>query len=441
MNVLDAARVRIARAFSDFDRVLVAFSCGKDSGVLLNLAYDYARETGQLSKLAYYYQDYEAGYRFTHEYAERTFRDLDGCERFWLCLPIAAACSVSMYQPTWIPWDGDARDIWVRPMPKGDYVAREGNCPFPFAKGTGGFQARIDFARWFSATRGRTAVLIGLRADESLSRRAIVTSSQRKHMHEGLRHSKTVDERTTNFYPLYDWRAEDIWTANARFGWDYNKIYDLYYQAGLSVDQMRVASPFHKSGQAHLRLFKVIDPDSWGRMVGRVNGVNFAGIYGGTTAMGWKNIAKPAHFTWKQYAGFLLRTLPHETRRRYCVKIKKSRWHWRAQGGARSAEFIAQLERQGFKIRRTGAVANRGLRRDELVYIDEMMDDFEIGDALESQQFRKAPTWKRVCITILKNDTTCLFMGFQRTKQQNDLRKQALEKYAKLAGNRGISNE
>lgn len=54
---------------------------------------------------------------------------------------------------------------------------------------------------------------------------------------------------------------------------------------------------------------------------------------------------------------------------------------------------------------------------------------WEIGDDLESQQFRKAPTWKRVCITIMKNDTTCLYMGFQRTKQQMAKRRQALVRY------------
>ena len=79
---------------------------------------------------------------------------------------------------------------------------------------------------------------------------------------------------------------------------------------------MRVASPFHLSGQENLKLFKVIDPASWGKMVGRVNGCNFTGIYGGTTAMGWRTIKKPAHFTWKQYAEFLISTLPGTTKKK-----------------------------------------------------------------------------------------------------------------------------
>ncbi len=38
-----------------------------------------------------------------------------------------------------------------------------------------------------------------------------------------------------NFYPIYDWKVEDIWTAYGKFGWDYNKLYDLFYQAGVSL--------------------------------------------------------------------------------------------------------------------------------------------------------------------------------------------------------------
>jgi predicted phosphoadenosine phosphosulfate sulfurtransferase len=161
-------------------------------------------------------------------------------------------------------------------------------------------------------------------------------------------------------------------------------------------------------------------------MVGRVNGVNFTGIYGGTTAMGWHKITKPPHFTWQQYAEFLLSTLPAETKKKFEDKIAKSRWHWRVQGGARSQDFIAQLEREGWKIRRTHKPANRGHRVDELIYLDEMMDDTDVDD------FRRAPTWKRVCITILKNDASALFMGFQRTTDQNILRARALERYKRI---------
>jgi predicted phosphoadenosine phosphosulfate sulfurtransferase len=87
-----------------------------------------------------------------------------------------------MYEPRWIPWDKDKKDIWTRSMPEYDYVVNEDNCPFEFVKGTKGFDTRIHFSTWFSGKYGKTAVLIGLRAQESLTRRGIFTSQHRKHM-------------------------------------------------------------------------------------------------------------------------------------------------------------------------------------------------------------------------------------------------------------------
>ena len=31
-----------------------------------------------------------------------------------------------------------------------------------------------------------------------------------------------------NAYPIYDWKTQDIWIANGKFGWTYNHLYDLY---------------------------------------------------------------------------------------------------------------------------------------------------------------------------------------------------------------------
>jgi len=433
MNVLEATNKRLEIIFRDFENVLVAFSCGKDSGVMLSLTYKYAKENNLLHKLSFYYEDYEAGYRHTDEYADRVFAELNDVKaRYWLCLPISAACSVSMYEPRWIPWDKDKKDIWVRDMPNYDYVINEDNCPYEFTKGTKGFDARIQFSTWYGDTFGKTAVLIGIRAEESLTRRGIFTSQHRKHMHKGLNYSKIVDKNTINFYPIYDWQTEDIWRCNNKFEFDYNKIYDLYYQAGLTIDQMRVASPFHLSGQENLKLYKVIDPNNWGKMVGRVNGCNFGGIYGGTSAMGWRKISKPNHFTWKQYAEFLLDTLPESTKKKFNHHLGRFMESWKVKGYGRNPRVIKQIEQHGVQIEKTGNISKLCKKKDTYEIIKIVGDWPDEINIENSTPFRHCPNWKAVCITIMKNDFGLTYMSCSRSQDKNILKQKSMNKFKKL---------
>ena len=69
--------------------------------------------------------------------------------------------------------------------------------------------------------------MVGLRADESLNRYAAVARGNKRTSYEGRKWITRADAVTVSAYPLYDWRVSDVWTANARFGFDYNRLYDL----------------------------------------------------------------------------------------------------------------------------------------------------------------------------------------------------------------------
>lgn len=427
-NVYEAAQDRITYLFKEFDHILVAFSGGKDSSVCLHMIYDYAEEHGLTEKVGIYHLDYEAQYQMTTDYVTDVFLNQfpNIKEKFWICLPLSAQCACSMTGAFWIPWDKDKQEIWVREMPDNPYVINEENCPdgIGFVKGMQDYTLQDKFGEWYGNTHGKTAVVIGIRADESLNRFRAIASDKKVNRYKDTNYIIQKSGSTFNAYPIYDWSAADIWTYNGKFQKTYNKLYDLYYQAGLTIDQMRVASPFNDCAMNTLHLYKVIDPSNWGKMVGRVNGVNMAGLYGGTTAMGWKNITKPAHLTWKEYCFFLLNTLDEKTREHYLEKLKTSIKFWHDKGGALDPQTIRELEEAGVEFENHGSISK--ISSKDVCTFEDYPDDTPVSN------FKEVPSYKRMCVCIIKNDYFCKYMGFAPTKQEQERKKRTLEKYKNL---------
>lgn len=424
MNVLEAAQKRIAWLFDEFGYIYVSFSGGKDSGVLLHMALaELARRPGR--RMGVFHIDYEAQYDYTTRYVTETFAALpDSCDKWWCALPLSVPCATSMYGNTWIPWDEEKRDLWVRTLPDGAITLH--NHPFDFYRyGMEDYAFQKQIGAWMARHTGKkTACLIGVRQEESYDRRIMIANTANARKYPGcLWSTGGVDtDAQFNFYPLYDWTVEDIWTYNARTGAPYNKLYDLFRQAGVGIHDMRVASPFISQGIDSLKLYRAIEPHTWGKLVSRVNGVNFAGIYGGTTAMGWRNITKPAHFTWKQYRDFLLDTLPPETATNYRKKFEVSEKFWREYGGALDDETISEVLAIGVRVEVLKKTARTDKNR--TVRFAEYPDDLP-----NVSDFRAVPSYKRMCVCILKNDHLCKYMGFTLTKEEMERRRRALKKY------------
>ncbi|KXT59429.1 DUF3440 domain-containing protein [Lactococcus sp. DD01] len=432
INVYEAFNQRLEYIFSYFDHVVISFSGGKDSGVMLELVQRYY-ETHHLEKkkikVSVFYMDYEGNYQLTNDYVRRSLGKYENFDYYHVCMPVSASCGISMYQSTWLPWDPNSKEIWVKDIPKNSINLYNHDLPF-FKIGMSDYEFQSRFCQWLhqKTEATRTAVLVGIRAQESLNRYTAVTRKETFSRFGTVSYSKRVFHNVFNFYPIYDWLFEDVWIAIAKFNLDYNRLYDVFFQAGVPFKFMRVANPFHQCGIQSLKLYKEIEPETWGKLVGRVNGANFASIYGKTSAMGYREAQLPKGHTWQSYVDFLLRTLPTKTKKIYCKKFESSIKYWTEKGGALPVKVVGELMETSLNFEKLGAPQNnRQYKQDyEVIRFRNYPDDIPL------RSFRLLPSYKRMCITILKNDSSCQYMGFTQTKDELQEKQEAMEKWKKI---------
>lgn len=428
-NVYEALQERLKYIFEEFDNIFVSFSGGKDSGLLLNMTLDFQKKYYPNKRIGVFHQDFEAQYTVTTEYVERTFERIkDEVEPYWVCLPMATRTALSSYQMYWYPWDDTKEEAWVRPMPKHPYVINLKNNPMTT------YRYRMhqedlakQFGRWYRKAHKdkKTVCLLGVRATESLQRYSAFFNKKYGYNDECWISPQFKDVWAAS--PMYDWTNSDVWHANYLFGYDYNHLYDLYHKAGLTVDQMRVASPFNDYAKDSLNLYRVIDPEIWAKLIGRVQGANFACIYGKTKALGYRKLKLPEGHTWESYTKFLLDTLPIRLRNNYIKKFKTSIDFWHNTGGGLEEHVIQELLDHGYNIRRNGISNYTVMKNSRIIFVGKIPDHTD-----DIKSTRDIPSWKRMCYCILRNDHTCRMMGFNLTREQKRNVDMLKQKYSKV---------
>lgn len=410
-NVYDAARERLRFVFERFEAVSVSFSGGKDSSVLLHMALEVAQEMDKLP-LHVLFVDLEGQYRETIRHVEEMMSD-PRVTGHWVCLPLNLRNAVSQFEPHWACWDAKERENWVRPLPTHPLVVSD-EAFFPFFRYRMEFEEFVPaYEEWLAAELGVKSLccLVGIRSDESLNRfRAIkregigrfddkswTTVKSGPGAKTTTKKKREEGAQIVNAYPLYDWRVEDIWTAIGRNKWAYNRLYDWMFLHGTSVHEMRICQPYGDDQRVGLDQYHAIEPDTWFRILRRVQGVNGGALYARDRFLGYNHgYGLPPGHTWKSYTKLLLHSLPPDVAEHYKANFLTFMLWWKKHRRSRGYKGMFDA---GTKNPQTG---------------------------------KNIPSWQRLAECILKNDYWCHSLKFGQVTRIHERQQALKEKYKNI---------
>lgn len=395
-NVLEAAFERLEYIFNEFDNVYFSVSGGKDSSVMVQLADLVAQRMNR--KFDVMFLDQEAIYKSTEDEINR-IKKLKSIDEFYhICVPFYEDNAVSVFQTQWLMWNPEEEHKWVREKTEkpynniefwGDYYDEN---PDIFME---------NFGRWYRDKKGgKVAVGVGIRTDESLNRfRAIAF---KKNMYKGLNWTTPTAKDVYNFYPIYDWRTEDVWGAIFKYNFSYNEFYEKMYKMGKSIHEMRICQPYGHDQKTGLNQFAEIEAETWHKVVDRVGGANFGNIYAKTTLLGHNGTSKPDHMTWEEYAVFILESLSlysPELTDHYVRKIRILMEYYKKEEKKDSIEWVDEA-------------SAKDIRENELNWYN----------------------WKRIARALEKNDFELRSCSYGLTRKDEEEMYEIAEKWGKLLG-------
>jgi predicted phosphoadenosine phosphosulfate sulfurtransferase len=386
ISVLEAARDRISKTFDKIDHLYVSLSGGKDSTLMLHLVMEEAIKRNK--KVGVLIIDLEAQYKDTIANLETLVEMYkDHINLHWVCAELRLRNATSVFEPFWVCWDEKAKDKWVRPKPK---LAAD-LTQYDFYQPEMEFEEFVPlFGEWYGGNE-TSAAFVGIRADESLNRYKTIAVFKKENTLYGKSWSTKMSPTCYNIYPIYDWKASDLWKYHSVYpNKPHNKVYDKMQMAGVPLKHQRLCQPYGDTQRRGLWLYSILEADTWSKLIARVIGANSYALYAKETNKynGDGSISKPENLTWEQYSKVLLKSLPRKTAEHYAERIRR---------------FFGGWSKRGYTH----------------------MPD-EADHNVENLHF--APSWRRVCKTLLRNDINCKGLGFSQPKSE------AYGKYLEMKG-------
>lgn len=395
VNVYEAFNQRMEYIFAEFEHVYISLSGGKDSSVTIQLANEVAKKLNRTYDVMFI--DYEAQYQYTidHIYELKTLSNIN--QFYHIALPFKASNSCSVFSRFWYPWNEKFKSIWVRDLPK-DAITKN-NHPFGELYNEDLFLRGLFkmFSNWYMKhhNTNKVANVQGIRTDESMNRfRAVAFGVN---MYKNVNYSTDNEDGTYSFYPIYDWRTEDIWAAVSKFELKFNYVYEMLYKMGVPIHDQRIAQPYGFRQMGGLEQWSLVEPESWAKVVNRVSGANFGNMYAKTSLLGHNGTSKPEHLNWEEYLIFLLESLglySSDLMLHYYKKIRIYLDHYIEEGRIKTIDEIPEEIDKETVIREKGRENGRWIQ------------------------------WRRIAKCIEKNDFTLTGCNYGTTIQdKKDLQK------------------